>query len=184
MRTAASTMPPALHLVVLLLATMAGACAASDDAAAVRDFLIAHAGSAAAPAPLVPLLGEDHREVSVVAADAQNAHLHGPDIDAMVPWRALDAVALTALASPSIDQADDPTLAAWLRIAATCPARDRRFPERIAQLAPARRRPRRDGGTVTASRIRGTACDHSGCRIRAGTGPRRCRRHARKGRRG
>jgi hypothetical protein len=127
-------MPPTLPLVILLLAALADAFAASDDAATMRACLIAHAGASAPPSSLLHLMGEEHREVSVVDADALSAHLQGPDVDAVVPWRALDVAALTALSSPFIDRADDQTLAAWLRLAASCPVRELRFGERYDRL--------------------------------------------------
>ncbi len=118
------------------LALLAVAClsGAEDDAAALRAFLQAHAGPDAAPAERVVLLGTPHPNVVLLAADAATAHLHARDFDAVLPWRVLDAAALTALASPAIDGADDALVTAWLRLAAAQKPRDHAFADRLDRL--------------------------------------------------
>lgn len=118
-------------LVLLAVACLGGA---EDDAAALRAFLQAHAGPDAAPAERVVLLGTAHPNVVLLAADAATAHLHARDFDAVLPWRVLDAAALTALASPAIDGADDALVTAWLRLAAAQKPRDRAFADRLDRL--------------------------------------------------
>ena len=120
---------------LLAIAVMAPqAWAAEDDAGVLRAHLIAHAGATAPTAPSVSLIGEVHRNVAVLAADQAGAHLHAGDFDATLPWRILDGGTLSALASPTIDQADDAVLTAWLRSAALATPRDAEFDHRLEHL--------------------------------------------------
>jgi hypothetical protein len=113
----------------------AGLPGADDDAARLRALLAAHAGAGFPPADHVTLVGREHRDVTITAADAASAHVHASDLDAALPWRAIDAPAVCALSAALIDRADDAALAAWLRVAAATAPRDQAFRKRLERLA-------------------------------------------------
>ncbi|HEX3134504.1 MAG TPA: hypothetical protein VHX44_13080, partial [Planctomycetota bacterium] len=113
--------------VLLLLVHLSSlSWALESDAAVIRTHLIGHAGPTAPASERVVLINEAHRDVAVIAADATSAHLHARDFDATLPWRMLDDAALSALAAPSIAEAEDAVVVAWLRLTALVTPRDRR----------------------------------------------------------